>query len=223
MTRVTRIILIVIVSSVSGCIYVPPVWDAADEIDQLGFLKPGVTSRADVIATLGEPDTVDEGIDGSVFTYRGEKTEVAAILIPPIPLHKSKSWWVRIEFDENDVVRAASTSEGIVFPSYAPASETVLRRQWHSLCRQAVAGNSQAGSALASHYRHGWQPVEKDLGKAFLWYSFAAERGYPRAGDYRKKLESEMSSEELSQARTLVKEWEPAPADCELEAAQADN
>jgi hypothetical protein len=42
--------------SVSGCIYVPPVWDIGDAINELGQIKERTTTKEEVLNLLGEPD-----------------------------------------------------------------------------------------------------------------------------------------------------------------------
>ena len=191
-----------------------------------------------MIAELGEPETVEESTDSTIFIYRGEATNVITYVFIPMQ-YGTFDWWVRIVFDEDGLVQSIQTQRwfrrgegrdpGVrykghveLLPGGPHDREMALREQWHSLCRRSVEGDGAASSALASHFRHGWQPAEKDLIKAYLWYTFAANRGYSSAADYRNDLESEMGSAEILEAKQLVKEWEPDPADCQLRAAQAD-
>ncbi len=42
--------------SVSGCIYVPPVWDIGDAINEVDQFKERTTTKEEVLNLLGEPD-----------------------------------------------------------------------------------------------------------------------------------------------------------------------
>ena len=42
--------------SVSGYIYVPPVWDIGDAINEVGQIKERTTTKEEVLNLLGEPD-----------------------------------------------------------------------------------------------------------------------------------------------------------------------
>ncbi|MCP3968385.1 MAG: SEL1-like repeat protein [Lentisphaerae bacterium] len=47
--------------------------------------------------------------------------------------------------------------------------------------KKARAGNAEYQCELGYIYLMGSLTIEKDLDKAFYWYSKAAEQGYPRA------------------------------------------
>ena len=212
----------------SGCFPLPPVWDAGDAIYRIDFIEEGITTKEEVIAELGEPDTLEEVPDGTVFVYRGEATNVLTYAFFPIQ-HGTFNWKVQIEFDEDGLVHSVKSSkmrpvpEVIELPDSPHEREMAIRQHWFSLCQQAVEGRGYASSYVAFHFRYGWHPVEKDLVKAYLWYTFAVNRGDSSATGHRRDLESEMSVAEITEAEQLVREWQADPSDCELKAAQADN
>ena len=96
------------------------------------------------------------------------------------------------------------------------SSEPVAMQQWRSLCRRAVVGEGQAQSAIASHYRHGWDPVEQDLLQAYKWYGLAFNAGYTEATTYRDEMAEEMSVQQIAEAERLLSELEPDLASCEI-------
>ena len=105
-----RISMLALVLVVAGCIYVPPVWDAGDEIYRLDFIEPGVTTKDQVLGRLGEPDTRSEAPGVSSFIYQG-KTVDQVFIVGVTPVGGVETdWWVMIEFDENDVVSQVSIS-----------------------------------------------------------------------------------------------------------------
>ena len=91
-----------------GCAYVPPVWDAWDKIYQLDFIEPGVTTKDEVLARLGEPDRSYE----AEVRYTGHASTGALIFVlpgaPPL-VYETEEWWVIIEFDEKNVVSNVKT------------------------------------------------------------------------------------------------------------------
>jgi hypothetical protein len=60
--------------------------------------------------------------------------------------------------------------------------------------------------------------------QAYKWYCLALEEGEIEAEALRDDLGEEMSAEELTQARKLVKDWKPTPfkKSCPAKQAQAD-
>ena len=95
-----------------GCIYVPPVWDIFDAIGFVQFIEEGVTTKPRVLALFGEPDRVDE--ENNVLHYSGRQSLggicFGAYGSGDCGLIKERSWWVTIEFDENDVVATVKSS-----------------------------------------------------------------------------------------------------------------
>ena len=102
-----RILLLSLMVFLSGCIYVPPVWDVGDEIYHLDFIKPGMTTKDQVLAELGEPDGSYELPTGTRFVYTGHKSGgfIAGMYYGGGEIAPS-DWTVTIAFDENDVVSA---------------------------------------------------------------------------------------------------------------------
>ena len=49
--------------------------------------------------------------------------------------------------------------------------------------------------------------VETDMITAHKWFNLAAVAGNERAKDYRQEISRELSSEEISEAQKLAREW----------------
>lgn len=77
------------------------------------------------------------------------------------------------------------------------------------MCSNAVAGDGPARTGIGSHYRHGWEPVRRNLVLAFKWFSLGARAGYDNAAGYRDEVAARMSAGQLAEARKLVAEWVP--------------
>ena len=56
--------------SVSGCIYVPPVWDIGDAINEVDQIKERTTTKEEDLNLLGEPDWGHE--EKRAVFYQGE-------------------------------------------------------------------------------------------------------------------------------------------------------
>ncbi len=94
-----------------GCIYVPPVWDIGDAINNVDWIKPGVTTKEQVVKRLGEPD----GIAGDLIFYQGNWSDGyifwgSVCCVAGAGLIEEESWSIDIEFDAAGVVRKLTKS-----------------------------------------------------------------------------------------------------------------
>ncbi len=72
----------------------------------------------------------------------------------------------------------------------------------------ADQGHSAAAFELARRYRHG-TGVMQDYIEAYRWFTVAAILGRRSAQEYRQKLVSHMTPEEVEWAERLAQKWEP--------------
>ena len=117
----------------------------------------------------------------------------------------------------------------------APGSQ---KEKW--LCRAAHAGNAKAQHRLGKHYRHGFGGVEADMVTAYLWLSLSETNGFkypvrvytgygePATGEktqptQREIVANSMTSAQITEAKRLVAEWQPNPAECEIEGTPYGN
>ena len=116
--------------SLPGCIYVPPVWDIADEIHKVDQIHEGMT-RKEVLKLLGEPDARYE--KNRFFIYRGEWSDGHIIFgtpwVGPVygGLIDEEDWQIKISFDETGVVQAVST----VLPGGAGGLDLNIVDDWY--------------------------------------------------------------------------------------------
>ena len=196
----TRISLMALVLLISACFYVPPVWNIGAEIDELDFIEPGVTTKDQVLAELGDPDTsYDEGVE-SGFIYSGHKSGGGIIVgyggfeIAP------DDWSVIIRFDENGVVSQVATSDGAVLGSrsryatleakaeagdpeaqYELSSMVYGRAQaYRWLCLAAHQSHPRAQHKIGRFYQQGDPPADEDLVQANFWYKLAERNGFQK-------------------------------------------
>jgi TPR repeat protein len=83
---------------------------------------------------------------------------------------------------------------------------------WPLACKAAVGGVGQAERLVGEYYWRGYEPVAKDLGKAFVWYSYA-ERQRPAESLTRVEVAMEMQPDDVAAASRDVAERSPV-SDC---------
>jgi hypothetical protein len=88
-------------------IYLPPVWDHFDAIHQVDSIKPGVTTKEEVIHKFGQPDAQDTS--GMSILYTGYHSDGLFVGPGGGDFRHHRKWTVVVCFDENDVVTIVST------------------------------------------------------------------------------------------------------------------
>ncbi len=64
--------------SVSGCIYLPPVWDIGAAINEVDRIEEGTTTKEEVLNLLGEPDWGQD--EKRVIFFQGEWSDGYEVL-----------------------------------------------------------------------------------------------------------------------------------------------
>jgi outer membrane protein assembly factor BamE (lipoprotein component of BamABCDE complex) len=179
----TLIVVLAVGLSLTGCVYVPPVWDIADEIHKVDQIEEGITTREEVSNLLGEPNSEMEfRLTYWGYTSYGFIMGVGVILFVPVAgaeLINEACWWIKIDFDENGVVRIVSSSEEKEASSSEERKELTSKewevssseekKEWWRRNR-AEGGNAEAQfelSLLAQSNKEEWK-----------WLSLAANRGH---------------------------------------------
>ena len=91
-----------------------------------------------------------------------------------------------------------------------------LSMAWELYCVAAHYGHAKARYAVGNYYRYGRGPISPDLIRAYLWYSLAGD--VENAIRFKNQEASAMTAEQITEAERLLVEWQPNPAECELEA-----
>ena len=205
----TRTSLMALVLLVSACIWVPPIWDAEDEIYLLDIIEPGVTTKDQVLAELGKPDGSSKTDHGTRFLYRGHKSKGVLVGLPPAAgIVDPQEWTVDLEFDDNDTVCRVSTSEGLTpnakaayatWKAEAEAGDAEAQYEFSSrvssraqaykwLCLAAHQSHPIAQHKIGSIYQQRDHPyyqqsdlsADEDLVRAYLWYKLAENNGFQK-------------------------------------------
>jgi hypothetical protein len=92
-----------------------------------------------------------------------------------------------------------------------------LKKHIHKYCTVADNGNAGAqkriGDIYKTDYFDGTDIAGKDLVRAYIWYRLSHEGGDDTAGDNLALVESQLSADQLTQAKQMVAEWQPG--DCQ--------
>ncbi len=88
------------------------------------------------------------------------------------------------------------------------------------LCLAAHGGNAEAQHRLGNYYRYRVGGVNADAVTAYLWLSLA-ENGFKEQEVVRVSASyaNSMTPDQITDGERLLAEWEPNPAECEVETA----
>ncbi len=157
--------------------------------------------------------TVEYGPDGSFLTARvWPDTETPEDIIATYKRCYS-NLTDALQFSAVEQVQIARHCEQIGFPDEVSA-------RW--MCLAGHTGDNEMRRQLGMRYRDS-SPATQDLIQAYKWFSLAAIAGDKSAKWSRDHLSPQMDPAQLAEAERLVAEWEPNPAECEVEGAQAEN
>lgn len=191
-----------------GCVaYVPPVWDAFDAIHATDQITEGETTRAEVLALLGQPTSEHEGY----IAYVGS-TSSGIWCIEDCRKGDETGWWINIGFDDDNVVSRIATSKD---PNAKPFRRLKAEEDCNAMVRQApdlekadlVALNSKCRTVLdqmsywtfscflahneygpsqyylGKGYHRGYAPAGPDLMKALQWYELSASNEFKKTSN----------------------------------------
>jgi hypothetical protein len=117
--------------------------------------------------------------------------------------------------------------EGDVEAMYQYASRINDKAEaWKLNCLAANQNHPDAQFSVAMHHRWGFDPVEQDVLRAYVWFRLAELNGYEgqsanQQKPYSEVLADNMTPSELANGERLVSKWKPNPAECEREAKLA--
>jgi TPR repeat protein len=89
-------------------------------------------------------------------------------------------------------------------------------------CLSAHEGFGEAQHEVGRYYGWGIEPVQRDQVEGYKWLSLAEASGEKSAMQI-DALAKSMTPDQIAEAERLVAEWEPDPAECELEPMQSAN
>ncbi len=110
--------------------------------------------------------------------------------------------------------------EGDVEAMYQYASRINDKAEaWKLNCLAANQNHPDAQFSVAMHHRWGFDPVEQDVLRAYVWFRLAELNGYEgqsanQQKPYSEVLADNMTPSELADGERLVSKWKPNPAEC---------
>ena len=177
----------------AGCVYIPPVWDVGDAINDVDKIKVGVSTKEEVLKKLGQPNGKD--VSKPVFQYSGEQSSGFLILRGRAGLVREKYWWVEVEFNEKGVVNFLWSSE----------FDENQRAELKFLCHGARLRSIVASTRLSQLYFIGREPLGENFVQAYKWYLIAKAHGSDELFD----LSSYLTAAQLAEGKRLATEWTP--------------
>ena len=107
-------------------------------------------------------------------------------------------------------------------PSREVFQETLKRAECgHGGDQLRVGLMYESGVGPPGEKMHGSVYVRRHIRKAYWWYALAARNQARYAVEYRDAAAETLSPEEIAEAERLVREWQPDPKPCEVEADRA--
>jgi len=203
-----------------ACVYVPPIWDLDDEINYADF-EVGKTTKKEVLASLGAPHYGTK--DSGVFLYEGDISSGFFLIVGPTGggggLMTPETWWVRIVFDDRDIVRSVTSSRDdqkpVLVKLVFDMEKSLLEDQiaFANSCWAANNGewNGRVKTGLA--YWHGIGGVQQDRVRAHALFSLANVDDPRLTWWLIDRFEIEIGPSELKKARKLANNWKLM--DCE--------
>ena len=88
-------------------------------------------------------------------------------------------------------------------------SSQELRKEVGVYCPNADLGHADAQYQIGNLYYKSYGTPKRNLIRAYVWYSLSAIRGHEQAARRAREIEYEFTPEQLSQAKTELKQWKP--------------
>ena len=153
------------------------------------------TAEGRVISAQMWPDT--ENSEDAIEHYK-ERAKLREECRPPFP--------VAAQLDKEAQIEQVASCKQFGFSTV-----------WQWECLSAHQGDSKAQKQIATYYRLGVAPIDEDFVQAYKWLQLAAGEDDPE-DDWRwNALTIRMTPEQITEAERLAFEWEPEPAECEVE------
>lgn len=89
--------------------------------------------------------------------------------------------------------------------------------RWQSLCEEAKAGDRFARAAVGRRYRDGGHPVSQNPIEAYKWFALADQAGHKKAAEYRDDVGTELTSDQIADARARIAAWSADAETCPVE------
>jgi outer membrane protein assembly factor BamE (lipoprotein component of BamABCDE complex) len=199
----------------SGC-YFPPIWDRSDEINRVPSIRPGITTKEEVVNILGPPHS--ENRTGKSFEYYGTKSR-GLIFLPPIGVGApERRWKLVVSFDENNIVTSilTITDDSDIDKTPGVPNSVDIDKQAGVYCPNADLGHADAQLHIGDIYSHGSYGQKVDPVRAWVWYSLAAQNGDAQAAEQLTRVTAELTAEQLVEAKRQLTAWKPGQCVQEL-------
>ena len=197
-------------------------------------------TKEDVIRQLGEPDWIKKRGSSTIFIYQSVAIEygIGLLVVAFIPYRASDDFCLFLKFDEANILDEylSKRAERLFFhdcldefyrtkfdSEYVTPYVGTLDQEIGIYCPNADLGHADAQKHIGDLYYFGsFHLLKKDLIRAYVWYSLAANSGDKGAAEQVDILTRELSPGQLSKAQSLLEEWEPGRCEKELMEANSE-
>jgi hypothetical protein len=193
------------------------------------------STQEDIIRELGEPEWIEKRGGSTYFIYQWKRSDKGIVfVILPIPVGggrlNANLYCLLLEFDEgnhlinHESVRGSDDNVHLWMEQewevdcidIISAATRGLTQEIGIYCPNADLGQADAQMRIGDIFYLGRLNVEINLSHAYVWYSLAIENGGIVASGRLNEVEKKMSSEQLTEAKRLLRDWEPGHCENDL-------
>ncbi|MFN2189773.1 MAG: hypothetical protein ACK2T3_13495 [Candidatus Promineifilaceae bacterium] len=196
-------------------------------------------TREDIIKTLGEPKWIEVRDDSTFFIYEWRQTDkfINFLAVFPVMAGRFRVRWdcLLLEFDDGKHLihhETATDSYDYVAPWGSTRDNLAIKRincltifnkptellkaEIRAYCPNAELGFAFAQKRIADIYYSGLYKVERDLTRAYVWYSLASADDGIDISHRLNVVVNQMSPKEFAEAQRLLERWEPGHCKIDL-------
>lgn len=187
------------------------------------------STQEDIIRELGEPEQIENRGGSTYFIYQWKRSDIGVVfMILPIPVGggrvNANLYCLFLEFDEaNHLIKHISGSrfDHDVDPwmeldciDIFSGATWYLTQEISNYCPYEDLGPAQ--KHICDLFYLGAHETERDLIRAYVWCSLAANGGDKVAAKQLDELTNEISLQQLNEAQIKLEEWKPGQCEKDL-------
>jgi len=226
------VIAVIAASILAGCIAIPVPLPRRGDIytteQKIEDLVNNGASKAEVFEQLGNPHRCNK--TSMIYKACREPFGIEMILVAAGGMGadfeefrgETKCFELLLDFDQNNILSGYQEIPWQEDFDYTQAQ--LLYQQYLSrspddssgitfLCRAADQGHPNAQIEVGRHFAQGNYGLQKDLKRAYVWYSLASSCVLSM---HLRLLSQKMTSEQIAEAKIMLKDWKPGQCEHDL-------
>jgi TPR repeat protein len=124
---------------------------------------------------------------------------------------RSKYWDIEDDTHQIDFFLNDASDDGLYSESYWQ-----LKKEVGAYCPNADLGHADAQKHIADIYYFGTYHINRDLIRAYVWYTLSASGGDKEAEKLLSQVILELTPDQINEAQSLFKEWVPGLCERDL-------